>query len=1267
MPLVDETAIRQWADRHECRAKLPVLLRRLIRNTASGLRALRLPGNEAVDLPGLDGQVEVDQATTWVPGGHSIWEMGCNRDPRAKAEGDYGKRVVEVSEDVRRSRSFVFVTPRRWPGKDAWLTERRARGEWGEVRAYDAVDLETWLEEDPVTSRWLGELLGIAQPGLLTPEEWWSRWSTASAPPISRRLVATRRYGESQVLLEKLRAGDRVVPVMGDDRGEAVAFVVANLCEAGAEDLLDRALVVTRGDVVLPPATGFRPIIITDLPEGADVDLGDRRALTLVRTYPKGRLDVREPLQLSHIPAEAFRAELEGMGFPSDEAERHAYETGHSVTVLRRRLSRDPEVRRPAWARNREAARRLLPFALAGSWLDQAERADAAVLALLGSWRDEEVQPARDFLLGQDEAPVARYGDVNVVVSQLDALFALGPVIERDDLNRFFDLVPELLGDRDPALDLPQDQWWMANVLGKARSCSGALLSGLGDTLCILAVHGAEICGRRLETDLAWRADRVARALMTGADEERWLSIRRQLRVLAEAAPVAFLDCLEAELRQSEPAIRAIMGTVKGSGLSGECLRTDLLWALELLAWHPEHFARVAGIVFDLRRFDADDNWSNTPASTAAALFRAWLPSTALDVEQRVEVLRRLSRTHRRATIDVCISLLPDGGPGFATRSARPRWRSLAQDVPDATNLDLHRSMVEASRLLLDMAPFETAELGALLGVATRLYPDDLSRLVIEVERWAGGAGDDDKAKLRHDLRQRETLRAYQEASKDTALAQALSRMGGALEPTGATARHRWLFDSRHVEWRALVEEEDKANLSWQEREARVQGRRASALAEVEAECGPNAVLAFALDVKHPELAAQALVPQGTPPERAAGWVGQVLGQQDSEQARTFLGQVLWTMGWSGDLERVMKVLEAQGALADEATRGRLARSLPGQATGWRTAANLGAQEEAAYWETVLVRVWQDTPAEEVQIAVTRLLEANRPRAAFEVAHLLADRLPASLWERVLDGIMRGGEPGGPIPHAYGLEQVFARLDGDPDLSEDALARLELPFAPALCHHGHRSGDRTLALHRVLAREPALFVQFLRWMYRRRDGAAEPDFADVPDSRRQALYDIAHHTLDAWNTIPGMTDDGTIDSAAFTAWNDEAAHLAAEANRLEVSEVHIGALYARLARRRPWDDWLPEPVLDLLDRPDRGGLRDRFDLGVRNARGVTVRGPYDGGAQEQKLAEQYRALASRYGNSHPRVAAMLTRLAESYEWDARRENDRAAVGERWHP
>jgi len=483
--IIDETCIRQWADRHGCRGSLPILVRRLIRETTPTLSLLRFPGNEAVDLAGIDGAAESVTATTWVPEGRSVWEMGCNQNPRLKAQADYEKRTSETSDNERAESSFVFVTPRRWNAKNEWLEERRQEGAWASVQAYDAIDLETWLEEAPATSRWLGELVGIAFPGLITPHEWWSRWATACEPPIPMGLVSARRHNEQDTLLSKLRDVEQVIPIQADDRKEAVAFVVASLIEADALDLLDRILVATSGGIRIPVSPN-RLIVIADVDEGQEPDFGDRRGITIIRPYPRGRLDVQDAVSLSHVPSETFRTELEAMGFSRDEAASFALQTGHSVPVLRRQLSSDPEVRRPLWARDRASAKLLLPFALAGSWIEREDMDDEAVLQLLGEFGDGEVERIRDQMLALNDAPIARYGNVNVVVSQLDALFAVGPYIEREDIDRFFQLVPELLGDRDPALDLPRDQWWMADVFGKARRYSGALLSGIGDALCIL-------------------------------------------------------------------------------------------------------------------------------------------------------------------------------------------------------------------------------------------------------------------------------------------------------------------------------------------------------------------------------------------------------------------------------------------------------------------------------------------------------------------------------------------------------------------------------------------------------------------------------------------------------------------------------------------------------------------------------------------------------------------------------------------------------------
>ena len=1267
-----ETDIRQWADRQQCRNSLPILVRKLVRETTQSIELMRFPGNEAVDLAGLDGELVATTGTVWVPPGRSFWEMGCNLSPVQKANSDFKKRAEEVEASIRAESSFVFVTPRRWPekpSKDDWIKERKQKSDWKDIRVFDAIDLEAWLDEAPATARWLADLMGKASTGVLTPDEWWKRWATASEPAITTKLIVSRRGDPAKKLLEQLRSDARVVAVSGDDHSEAAAFVLAAMYENNAEDLLDRTIVVTKGDVAIAGNDRSRLIVLADLPDGSDIDLRDRSGITLVRTYPKGRLDVREPLELSHVPAESFRSELEAMGFQRENANSLAIETGHSVTVLRRQLSKDPEIRRPIWARDREAAIRLLPFALTGAWSDRSEYDDTAILALLGDVSEDDLAAARDHLLTLEDAPLARYGSNNLIVSRIDALFAIGSLIQKTDLERFFALVPELVSERDPALDLPSEKWWMANVLGKSRTYSGALLAGIGDTLCILAIHGDDICGRRLNIDLSAWVEQAVRKLLSDVDRDGWLSIRGQLRTLAEASPAAFLDCLEAELRKADPPIQAILGVVDG-GISGDCLRTDLLWGLEALAWHPDHFKRVAAILFELRRFDAlmDDNWANKPASSARDMFRVQSPITVMDIRSRMTVLEELGPRYRAPTIEQLISMLPSGFGGMIMLKSRPRWRVPEADIVPPQRADFEYSIRQASRQLLDMAPFSFAEMKLLLEAADRLHPEDLDRLADDVERWASASGNDDqKANLRHILRREATSRAYQKrAEEDDGLVPAFRRMEAATEPTAAVYRHRWLFDSSHIEWSRLVRDEETKELSWKEREAIVRERRLEALEDIKAADGEASILDFALSTKSPYVVADLLVRSNTPPAEAIGWAKEILETDETEGANEFLRAIFWNRA-DHDLTEIAIELAAALGSADESVLKRLATSLPGIRAGWEAAAALGPAVETEYWNSVHIRAWNDTEDSEAEFAAKRLLEFGRARSAFAALHYVEGKVSNPTWIEILTAITRGGEPEGPFPDSYSLDQILKKFDDDPEIPRDTIAQIELPFVPLLNPYGHRDCERTLEVYHALARDPEDFIQLLRWLYCRKDRAEEAEFEGMDDDHRKLLADIAYHTFEGWDVIPGTDESGEIDSEKFAEWNAAAFKLAKEADRFEVAGSRLGALYGRLARRRSWDDWLPDPILKLLDAPEHQDLRQSFAIGVRNARGMTSRSPYDGGAQERNLAQKYRELAARFGNSYPRVAELLKEIAKGYEWDAKREDEQAAVGERWHP
>ncbi|WOI56730.1 hypothetical protein [Palleronia sp. LCG004] len=1273
--MIKEVDIRQWADRTEARALLPVLVRKIIRETTPTLTSIRFPGNDAIALPGLDGETMADLATLWVPKGTALWEMGCNQNPSAKANGDYDKRTAEVAAEVRHTSHFAFVTPRRWSGKAAWLREKRDRGEWGGVLAWDAVDLETWLDEAPTTRLWLAEQLGFTQHGLATPEDWFRGWASAATPNISVGLVAGGRSAQRDTLVEKLRAGDRIVPVVADGRQEAVAFCIAALLEADAVDLLDRMTIVTSPEAVPGAGIGAKPILVLDLPGGESPAAFDRDRFQVIRPMARGEVPEREPLELRHVGADAFRTALEKMGLPEDTARSRALEVGHSVTVLRRRLADDPAVRQPHWSSKPSKARLLIPHALVGGWVDGKTYDDASFLSLLGETSEAEAIRASATLSQGEDAPLVRIGAVTTTVSQVDALFAIGRHVERADLDRFFVLVADAVGERDPKLDLPEDQWWCANIHGKSRTYSGALLSGLGDTLGILSAFGNVICGDRLQIDLRGRIDRLVRDLMSDMTPDAWISIRPHLRALAEAAPHAFLDCVEADLDRPAQPISAIMRCVGTPGLSQECLRTELLWSLEALAWSPQHFARAAEIVLRLCTFEAEDNYANTAPNTAAALFRDWLPSTLLDVEARMDVLQRIAPRHRLAAIGVCASLLPSRQRS-GSRTAMPRWPNAVEAPRWGTNRDCWIAQRVASGLMLDLAPLAEAELGRVLEVCENLHPDDLVRLAAEVGRWAEAANDGARAamaKVLHSAqsRLRFALRRVGDDPEGVAhvetTGEALKRMTASVRPVDPRERHRWLFENHHVGWVQLDDDEIEGRIDWREREARVETRRRDALEEIEAGHGRNALYPFALSFDDPTVVARTLAGYDAPDDHKVNWAALALEDNESDRSNQFLAQILFIPDDEERLARIVSSLEDGDQLATEASRRRLGRVLPNARAGWRLAERIGGPVRMEYWATASITLFREDGAAEGKFVARRLLEAGRARSAFSATHYEVDALAPETWLEILEAILRGDEPDGPIPQRHELENVFKLLDDAPNVSDTQIASLEWPFAKLLENYGAGSGRPAWAMHRLMMADPSEYVGLLRWAYPRNDDLPEPEFDVIDPDQREMRATTAYHVLASWSQIPGTRPDGAFDGDEFRNWFARMRELATEHGRLGVACVRLADCLARVAKLRGFDDWLPEVVFDVLDQPSAAQLREAMWLAVHNARGVTSRGPYDGGAQERELAKRYRTLSTRCCNSHPRVAAMLEEIAKSFDRDAEREDQQAQLSERWHP
>lgn len=346
---VTASHIVNWVNTHtkEAQVHLPLLVRRLCFQK-DATRHFSFPAGDSTYMPGWDGLLVTEGENAWIPAGTSFWEVGCDLDISKKATGDYLKRTSQTSFETRLTSTFVFVSPRRWTKKSEWIATQIEKGEWSDVRAYDADDLEQWLENTPAVALQFAEELGLSGEGVESPLRHWAVWSQQSSPSITADALfmdrAEIRDTLSTKALESLSRLDvlRPLTVRADSVQEATAFIVATILGSG--NLADHTLVVTE-------VTGWRfveanPQLKIAIAASTDVAASpvSRQGLLVIVPHATGDLQGRgqsEGLIIERPNIYEFERALIAIGMDESDAKRFALSTGRSWTVFRRQRARE--------------------------------------------------------------------------------------------------------------------------------------------------------------------------------------------------------------------------------------------------------------------------------------------------------------------------------------------------------------------------------------------------------------------------------------------------------------------------------------------------------------------------------------------------------------------------------------------------------------------------------------------------------------------------------------------------------------------------------------------------------------------------------------------------------------------------------------------------------------------------------------------------------------------------------------------------------------
>ena len=1232
--------LQTWAETLGARNVFPGMIADLIRASAQDISTIRFPNGDKGQVRGFDGVLEAAGVPAYVPDGMSIWEFGVSADAAAKASSDFEKRTKEVDEAKRKQTTFVFVTPRTWNNGSEkladWLDAKKKLGQWKDVVYLDGAMVEDWLSRSPaVAARYARfELKLFPVTGVRSTDEFWEEYSSRFGPQLVEQVLLAGREQQAEELIQRLNEGVSKLPYAADAPDEVVAFAVAAIrrSESAVRYFLEARTLVVDTEEAAHQVAGISGL--TFLPRGQARGLAGYLAQKGPTVVSAGADDKKHGHEVLRRPSSTELGKaLSEMGFTEQEGYDLARRCGRSLAVLAR-LKPSGTSPKPEWL---NSGALLLPALLAGAW-HVPTNADQEVLCCLAGEKDYATceAPLRTLAKLQDP-PIDYVKDVWALRASVDAFVHLGHLIGAEHLARFSDAAKTVFGKT--AEPPKADEVFRPAAERAADTHSRWLRDGMMNTLLHMAVLHEQAEFTVTGTTPQEYVNSVVRGLPGLSSDYRLLaSLQDQMALLAEAAPIPFVDALERLLEGDAAGIRPIFEEHKGF-ISSESYHYGVLWGLELLAWDPQLLLRVALCLARLAEIDPGGSVSNRPINSLRSIFLSWAPNTFATAKQRMGVLARVLESVPSIAWQLITKLLPTAHD-TSTPNQKPAFREFGETRAEVLTYGV---VWENQAFVIDMAIRHAgvnAERWAQLISGISYFPKQSFEGTAKALEGVLASTTAEARFVIWDALRKEVNRHQAYADTDWALSgEALSQLDLLIQsfaPADAIARSTWLFD----DW--LPDVPGKAQENSDPEEA-INTARLNAIREVVQESGTLGLIELARKVKLPQHVAYAA--RGLELDFDA--LGQFfvdalrVGQEFDGFAGAVLAEGVSRFGTEWMAFAADKLSVEQAPL--ERIAGLL-MVLNESAPTWAYVKNFGDEVNDIYWRRKH-SYFINGSADELMYAVDNYLARQRPLAALDSASREIPDLPTSLLIRLLDESVQEINAAGGATRTvsmYNIERAFDELRKREDVAPDVVAALEFRYLPLFRHRKKR-----LVLHTLMVQQPRLFMDAICAVFKPASRTNEPA-AEGAEKQALAAYDL----LTSIQVIPGQKDDD-IDEQALLAWCTEVRHIAVEVDRETITEQQVGALLAHAPSSKSDNAWPHEAVRSAIERLASDELERGVSIERFNMRGAYSKAIDEGGEQERVLARQYREWANAMPE-WPRVAAMLMRISESWLREAER-------------
>ncbi len=667
---ITSTELENWGNTRDAQGKLPLLIRKLITNSVEKyIPYIDIPTEDSIWKPGMDGIVQTKSDSILGESGIYNIECGVNNDYQKKFSSDLIKRSEKLKEKT--DAIFVFITTQKIKDKNTLVDSTRQNIQksnlWGNIKVFDADNLEHWLEQDYATAAWMCDVLGKPSDGIYDFDKKWSEWCKSTIIPLDEQIILARENIHEKEMNNWLLYDKGLLEVKSNSKKESLLFLLASILKIAnqekREEIKSKVLIVEDNsqwkrivdnkhseNLILVPMFGipdgiavlkdknyqiYFPLSSTDV-----FQINNRIELKNVNNY------LLEPILNPKIKDYRFQNSL------------HQRFSDGSLLLLQQLLRRkDTPLPKPDWV-SKENSELLLFLSMFSSW-DNSNSKDIGVVEAVLNKSYSDIKKIIISMISVEGAPIQQINNNIQVTNPELILDYMSTYIVPEFFDTLLNKIKDILSEIDKNYDEENKNFLYNFSLDKTETkYSSNIKSSVSQGLALFSNYTDYTDNN---ATIRSKISQMIRNIFEDCDYKLWMSLNHYMQSLFEAAPDEMLRQVKKIFNNNNLILRKMIDNSTVC-FGGDCFYVGILNGLESLAWLPEYLPKVTDTLLQMNEnWQVHDGYSNSPLDSLRKIYCAWMPSTGASLEQRKEIL--LTCVHNDKYIESMEALLNELQP----------------------------------------------------------------------------------------------------------------------------------------------------------------------------------------------------------------------------------------------------------------------------------------------------------------------------------------------------------------------------------------------------------------------------------------------------------------------------------------------------------------------------------------------------------------------------------------------------------------------------